>query len=127
MRNPDVMSTPEREQFFGEAAVTVKFYKSNMVNVEQLTREQAEALRQSLTAFLDGAPEPEWEYGYELIEPDDRNVFEREGDFISAAFAYRAAKKRIDEEHQVDLPRLQYLIVRRRKAGPWLPVEGENP
>lgn len=67
-----------------------------------------------------------WEYGFELIEPDDRNVFEREGDFISAAFAYRAAKKRIDEEHQADLPRLQYQIVRRRKAGLWLPVEGES-
>lgn len=55
MRNPDVMSTPEREQFFGEAAVTILFYKGNMANVERLTVEQAEALRQSLTAFLDGA------------------------------------------------------------------------
>lgn len=80
-------------------------------------------------AALDGAPAPEdvWEYGYELIEPDDRNVFEREGDFISAAFAYRAAKKRIHEERHPNVPTLQYALIRRRKAGPWEPVESEKP
>ena len=85
-------------------------------------------LVKEVLAALDGAPEPEdvWEYGYELIEPDDRNVFEREGDFISAAFAYRAAKKRIHEERHPDVPSLKYAIIRRRKAGPWLPVEGEK-
>lgn len=68
MRNPDVMSTPERDRSFDEPVVTIKFYKGNMANVERLTVEQAEALRQSLTAFLDGAPEPEpgWEWAERL-------------------------------------------------------------
>src|SRR5690606_30717939 len=72
------------------------------------------------------ASEAGWEYGYELIEPDDRNVFDREGHFISAAFAYRAAKNRIHEERHPDVPSLQYAIVRRRKAGPWEPAGGDD-
>lgn len=77
-------------------------------------------------AALDGAPEPEWEYGYELIEPDDRNVFERGGSHASAASAFREAKKRIEQEVAEGVPRLQYALIRRRKTGPWLPVEGES-
>ena len=96
-----------------------------LTDIADLIREPSSA---DYLAALDGAPEPEdvWEYGYELIEPDDRNVFEREGDFISAAFAYRAAKKRIHEERHPDTPSLQYAIIRRIKAGPWEPVGGES-
>lgn len=52
-------------------------------------------------------------------------MFEREGHFVSSAFAYRAAKNRIHEERHPDVPRLQYSLIRRRKAGPWLPVTEE--
>lgn len=66
--------------------------------------------------------ETEWEYGYELIEPDTRDVFERDGHYISTAFAYRAAKMRIHEERHPGVPGLQYSLIQRAKAGPWLPV-----
>lgn len=79
MSNPVVMDTPEGDKRFGEAEVTVEFYKGNMVNVERLTLEQAKALHQSLIAYLDGAPEPEWEYGYrregrDLVHDGGRDV-----------------------------------------------------
>lgn len=110
MRNPDVMSTPERDRRFGEAEVTVKFYKGNMANVERLTREQAEALRQSLTAFLDGAPEPEWEWEYCYRSKQTGNRW-GSGSLMDAQLGAKA---------------LDSVIERRRPAGPWLPVEGEG-
>lgn len=70
--------------------------------------------------------ETEWEYGYELIEPDTRDVFERDGHYISTAFAYRAAKMRIHEERHPGVPGLQYSLIQRAKAGPWLPVPGST-
>lgn len=77
------------------------------------------------TALADQG-ETEWEYGYELIEPDTRDVFERDGHYISTAFAYRAAKMRIREERHPGVPGLQYSLIQRTKAGPWLPVPGST-
>lgn len=57
-------------------------------------------------AALDGAPEAEWEYGVEVegeVAVRPKAIAERASD--SADYA---------------------TLVRRRKAGPWLPVEGEN-
>lgn len=79
-----------------------------------------------LRAALAEQGETEWEYGYELIEPDTRDVFERDGHYISTAFAYRAAKMRIHEERHPGVPGLQYSLIQRAKAGPWLPVPGST-
>ena len=113
-----MLTDDEKRELIAEAEEFVKYGADlNPMEAERLIGELCGALEGTLT-------EPEWEYGYELLEPDTRDVFERDGDFISPAFAYRAAKKRIGEEDSADVPRLQYLIVRRRKAGPWLLVEG---
>lgn len=79
-----------------------------------------------IAAALAEQGETEWEYGYELIEPDTRDVFERDGHYISTAFAYRAAKMRIHEERHPGVPGLQYSLIQRAKAGPWLPVPGST-
>ena len=79
-----------------------------------------------LRAALAEQGETEWEYGYELIEPDTREVFERDGHYTSTAFAYRAAKMRIREERYPGVPDLQYSLIQRTKAGPWLPVPGST-
>lgn len=67
-------------------------------------------------AALDGAPEPEWEYaaGYTALDGKP-HPFENRGYLRIVAEADR-------EECGSD----EAIIVRRRKAGPWLPVEGEN-
>ena len=114
------MTDDEKRELIAEArkaqrAVYLATDEHVAEDLSRIIRGLADALEGTLT-------EPEWEYGYELLEPDTRYVFERDGDFISPAFAYRAAKKRIGEEDSADVPRLQYLIVRRRKAGPWIEV-----
>lgn len=119
MSNPVVMDTPEGDKRFGEAEVTVEFYKGNMVNVERLTLEQAKALHQSLIAYLDGAPEPEWEYGY-------RGRY--------AVMHPTKAGQRIETPEITQrtpdnwLPEMGEIYRRRPSlpAGPWLPVEGES-
>ena len=52
--------------------------------------------------------------------------FERDGHYISTAFAYRAAKMRIREERHPGVPGLQYSLIQRTKAGPWLLVPGST-
>src|SRR5690606_6667598 len=69
------------------------------------------------------AEEPEWEYGYELIESDTRDVHTRSGAFASEEAARHWARKAHEDESNPEYPPLDVLIVRRRKAGPWLPVE----
>lgn len=72
------------------------------------------------------AEEPEWEYGYELIESDTRDVLTRSGAFESEEAAQHWARKGHEAESDPDYPALDVLIVRRRKAGPWVPVKQEE-
>jgi hypothetical protein len=71
----------------------------------------------SVVWALDGAPEPEWEYaaGYTALDGKP-HPFKNRGYLRIVAEADR-------EEYGSD----EAIIVRRRKAGPWLPVEGEKP
>lgn len=73
--------------------------------------------------------EPEWEWGYRLVGDD--------GDVYKIGFAYddprepsERGRMRVVEENEVHeangMPRLSFELIRRRKAGPWLPVE-EDP
>lgn len=72
------------------------------------------------------AEEPEWEYGYELIESDTRDVLTRSGAFESEEAAGHWAQKAHTDESDPEYPPLDVLIVRRRKAGPWVPVKQEG-
>lgn len=66
--------------------------------------------------------EPEWEYGFELIESDTRDVLDRSGSFDNEPAARHWAKVTHERESDPEFPPLDILIVRRRKAGPWLPI-----
>ncbi|MGX1932060.1 hypothetical protein [Microbacterium resistens] len=68
----------------------------------------------------------EWEYGYELIESDTRDVLTRSGAYDNEAAARHWAHVRRQDESDPEYPPLDILIVRRRKAGPWVPVEHPN-
>ena len=65
-------------------------------------------------AALDGAPEPEWEYQWGV--PGES--FEGFDSFATEEMA------RAEMELDSDYP--SHRVMRRRKAGPWLPVEGES-
>lgn len=66
------------------------------------------------------AEEPEWEYGYELIESDTRDVLTRGWPFDTAEQAQEHADDRAAEEFDPEYPALIPQVVRRRKAGAWL-------
>ena len=70
--------------------------------------------------------EPEWEYGYRLVG-DDGNVYKTGFAYYDPAEPFERAKMRADEENEVreetGEPRLTPELIRRRKAGPWVPVE----
>lgn len=66
--------------------------------------------------------EVEWEYGYELIESDTRDVLTRSGAFDNEPAARHWARVGHQNESDPEFPPLDILIVRRRKAGLWLPV-----
>lgn len=68
------------------------------------------------------AEEPEWEYGYELIESDTRDVLSRGWPFGTAERAGEKATKRAAEEFDPEYPPLIPQVVRRSKCGPWLAV-----
>ena len=75
-------------------------------------------LVKEVLAALDGAPEPEWEWGW-MADKERR-----------ASMSPRGPRLLIDghphtPEEIARFPRGQR--VRRVKAGPWLPVEGEKP
>ncbi|WP_282847197.1 hypothetical protein [Microbacterium oxydans] len=70
--------------------------------------------------------DPEWEYGYELVESDTRDVLTRSGAFESFEAAQHWAQKAHKDESDPEYPPLDVLIVRRRKAGPWVPVKQEG-
>ena len=77
------------------------------------------------------AEEPEWEYGYELIESDTRDVLSRGWPFDTAEQAGEAATKRAAEEFDPEYPPLIPQVVRRSKgpwlaAGDWVPVKQEG-
>jgi hypothetical protein len=69
----------------------------------------------------------EWEYGYELVEVDTRDVLTRGYPFPDAAEAAARGNERAAEESEIgELPVLAS-VVRRRPAGPWEPrPEGTN-
>ena len=66
--------------------------------------------------------ELEWEYAYELIESDTRDVLTRSGSFDTEQAARHWAPVAHRDESDPEYPPLDTLIVRRRKAGPWVPV-----
>lgn len=66
--------------------------------------------------------EPEWEYGYELIESDTRDVLTRGFPFSTRAEAHEHGHKSADEEHDPEYPRLDVLVVKRTKNSPWIAV-----
>lgn len=113
MKMPEVSRTPQADRKHGESEVTIEFFKGNMVNIERLTVEQAKALYQSLADFLDGAPEPEWEWAVSV--PGDDEPF---------SDVYQTREHLAEQETGIAWGEEQ--LVRRRKAGPWLPVEGES-
>lgn len=68
-------------------------------------------------ASLDGAPEPEWEWGYRgetLIDVHPRKSRESAEGAVKDLTEYWALHGK------------KFELVRRRKAGPWEPVEGES-
>ncbi|MGO2188223.1 MAG: hypothetical protein ACTH4Y_08255 [Microbacterium gubbeenense] len=67
-----------------------------------------------------------WVYGYELIESDTRDVLTRGGAFATEDAARYWARKEQEDESCPDYPPLDVLIVRRRKEGPWEPIDGET-
>lgn len=72
----------------------------------------------SVVAALDGAPEPEWEWGYrgeKLI-------------YVHARKSRESAEGAVkDLTEYLALHGKKFEVVRRRPAGPWEPVEGEKP
>ena len=75
--------------------------------------------RDALKAALDGAPEPEWEYG--LLNPQAPDGGKLQG----GAHLISANREHILAQQRRGHPAI--LAVRRRKAGPWEPVGGEKP
>lgn len=71
------------------------------------------------------AEEPEWEYGYELLESDTRDVLDRGWPFDTAEEAKERADLRAKEEFDPEYPPLIPQVVRRHEAGPWVPVKQE--
>ena len=82
-------------------------------------------LVKEVLAALDGAPEPEWEYG---SGPED--ALDQSGLHTSRATAERGVVEWNEftqrSERMGGRPLERLVLVRRRKAGPWLPVEGES-
>lgn len=70
--------------------------------------------------------EPEWEWGYRLVG-DDGNVYKTGFAYDDPAEPSERAKMRAAEENEVreetGEPRLAPVLIRRLKAGPWVPVE----
>jgi hypothetical protein len=64
----------------------------------------------------------EWEYGYELLEQDTRDVVTRGWPFNTWEEAMQHAVGRAEEESDPDTLPLVPQVVRRREAGPWEPV-----
>jgi hypothetical protein len=63
----------------------------------------------------------EWEYGYELIEADTRDVLTRGYPFPDAGKAATQGNERAAEESEIGEPVLA-CVVRRRPNGPWEPL-----
>ena len=70
-------------------------------------------------AALDGAPEPEWEYAWAGTD-------ELGDDWIGDAVFDSVAEARTFFNHSTWVRTQSGELVRRRKAGPWLPVKGES-
>ena len=68
---------------------------------------------------LDGAPEPEWEYSIGFNDPEEGWI----NDHADIHDNYEDARSDYSEPNWL----VEDRVVRRRKAGPWEPVEGENP
>jgi hypothetical protein len=84
------------------------------VRIDDLTARLAAAER-----LLAEQGEPEWEYRYAEIYPDATYTYGPKGDpDRSFATAAEAQQARVDDSD---------VVLRRRKAGPWLPVEENTP
>lgn len=70
--------------------------------------------------------EPEWEYGFQLRESDSGEVYDEETGFDTEHDATDAGNKRIHEEDDDEYSPLALRLIRRRKAGPWVPVKQEG-
>lgn len=66
---------------------------------------------------LDGAPEPNWEYGAKVYNSGRVVRIEDSPEKVQLG---RSATSYVNPQWVADV------LVRRRKAGPWLPVEGES-
>ena len=75
------------------------------------------------------AEEPEWEYGYRLVG-DDGNAYKTGFAYDNPAEPRDRAKMRAVEENEgreeTGEPRLAPELIRRRKAGPWVPVKQDG-
>ncbi|VHM07292.1 Uncharacterised protein [Streptococcus pyogenes] len=72
------------------------------------------------------AEEPEWEYRAVAWELDTENVYDstRPAPSAGEAIDIAAAQRLLDSN--ADMPSLVIGVQRRRKAGPWVPVEQET-
>jgi|GEM_PF-2370472 len=89
-----------------------------------------EAVADAVIAWIDRAgvvaEEPEWEYGFQLRESDSGDVYDQETGFDTAQDATDAGTKRIHDEDDDEYPPLALRLIRRAKAGPWVPVKQEG-
>lgn len=65
----------------------------------------------------------EWEYGYELIESDTRIVLTQGFPYDTPEGAMARGVVRAEEESDIEETPIHAHAIRRRKAGPWEPVE----
>ena len=115
------MSTTEAEARAEAALRDYDYARISRVTVDP--HRLAEALRALLAASRREPSEPdcEWEYGYELIESDTRDVLDRGWRYATAEEARAEGERRAAEESETspEMPRVDFYTVRRCAAGPW--------
>ena len=90
-----------------------KIILESLVFTNENSEPWAQLLTENILAALDGAPEPEWEWA--VRAPGDDEPF---------SDVYQTREHLAEQETGIAWGEEQ--LIRRRKAGPWLPVEGES-
>lgn len=117
-RLADALEAANRERDAALAAI-------ERVRVAADTRKPVGLLAQDMIAALDGAPEPEWEYGAGLVsDPSDATSHVDRLSAGKAVAGWNESVRRMDRLGARNSG--PAMIVRRRKAGPWLPVGGDD-